>query len=372
MQIQLYLQMLRNSWWVVALTSLAALILTLLLALAATPQYEAQARFLVGPAASFSSNPNQSIYPNESLNRRSTIQTFSEVVNTSYMFAEAGTALRMTPEELAEYEHSTVSTPEANVLILTVAGPDPRRAAELANTLGRRAVSLLQGLYPAYEINVISPAITSNTPVSPQPMRDVSIAVFLGLALGAILAIGREYLYIPAEMLRQRTAIDGVSQAFNRRAFEHYLEQELIRNQTGPLSLGILRLDGLEDYMDDLPQPTTQKVLRQVTQTLRNELRGKDTIGRWSETSYAVLLPGTPGLTATRTLERIQEMLAEPMELASGGETLSLNPYVGVVACQSDKTARMLLERAEQAAERARDTDEQTVFVSADLKALSG
>jgi diguanylate cyclase (GGDEF)-like protein len=371
MQIQLYLRMLRNSWWVVALTALTALILTLLLALTATPQYEAQSRFLVGPAASF--NPNQTIYSQDSLNRRNTIQTFSEVLNTSYMFAETATSLRMTPEEMGEYEHSTVTTPEANVLILTVAGPDPRRAAELANTLGRRAVDFLQGRYPAYEIIVISPAVAATTPVSPQPMRDVSIAVFLGLALGVILAIGREYLYIPAELLRKHTSIDSVSQAFNRRAFEHHLEQELIRNQTGPLSLGILRLDGLYDYIDEMPQPTTQKILRDVTQTLRNELRGKDIIGRWSETSYAVLLPGTPGVAATRTLERIQEMLAAPIELSNNSDdTLSLNPYVGVVACQSDKSARMLLERAEQAAERARDTDVQTVFVSADLKAVSG
>lgn len=370
MQVQLYLRMLLNSWWVVALTALSALVLALLMAYTATPQYEAGTRFLVNPSASIQGS--QTIYTNDSLNRRTTIQTFSEVMNEESRFIEAGAVLRMTPDELAEYKHHAVTTPEASLLVLTVTGPDPRRVAELANTAGRRSADFLQSIYPSYEINALGAATIPTTPISPQPMRDVSLAVVLGLALGMMLAIGREYLYIPADLLRQRASIDGVSGALTRRAFEQRLEQELSTVQSSPLSLGILRLDGLYDYIDELPQPVTQKIVRDVTKTLRHELRGKDTVGRWTDTGFAILLPGTPAVAAMRTLERIRELLTEAVELPNSGETLTLSPYVGVVAGQSDKTARMLLERAEEAADRARDTDGRTVVFPADLKVVSG
>ena len=61
MEIRLYFQMLRRSWWIILLTMLFALVGALGVSYLATPQYEVVARFIVSPSTDLINRSDVSI-----------------------------------------------------------------------------------------------------------------------------------------------------------------------------------------------------------------------------------------------------------------------------------------------------------------------
>ena len=57
MELNLYLQMIRRGWWLVVLTALIALTVSLGASFLMTPQYEVVARFIITPGAVGDSSP---------------------------------------------------------------------------------------------------------------------------------------------------------------------------------------------------------------------------------------------------------------------------------------------------------------------------
>lgn len=207
MELQLYLRMVLRSWWIVALTTLTALSISLTLSYFATPLYRTSAQLLVSPSASLSGS--QAVYGLDTLNKRSIVSTYAEVLSSSRIYSETGALLGLSPTEVEAYTLATVVLPEANVLELSVTGPDPEIAALLANGVGQRAVDYIKGLYQAYEVNFLELAPIPTIPVSPGPVQDASLAAGLGLILGVALAVARAYLPVAAAALQGERAVDG-------------------------------------------------------------------------------------------------------------------------------------------------------------------
>ena len=260
--------------------------------------------------------------------------------------------MKIAPDDLRNYSHSAVVLADANVLQLSVEGPDAETTARLANAIGQRSIIYAEQFLPVYNLDSLDLAVAPTGPFSPQPVRDVGIALALGVTLGSVLAIVYEQLRIPFEALRRRASIDSASSAYNRRHFQSLIEEELSGNETSTVSLGLIQLDGLRDLLETLPPIVVQRLLHQVTQILRQELRGSDIIGRWDDIHFAVLLPATPGLAASRTVERIKQALQQPLEVEQ--IDFDLNPYIGIGTCGGNQPAAMLILQAETTLEKAR------------------
>ena len=245
--------------------------------------------------------------------------------------------------------------PDNNIIDLTVKGPHPELIAIIANNIGQAAITYVEGLYPIYGLRLLDPATPSNVPISPQPMRDASIALVLGLVVGVALALVREMLRTPIENFLQQSTIDGASLALNRRTFENRLQQ--LAQDSNELSLCLVQLDGLQRYEEVLPQPTMQKILRRVTQALKNQLRGNDMIGRWSDSQFAVVLSGTPGTAALNTMSRVQNVLSIPVNSDVSDEPLELKPLVGIAEHKPGKSPEVLVMQAELALKSAFHND---------------
>jgi diguanylate cyclase (GGDEF)-like protein len=253
------------------------------------------------------------------------------------------------------------------VLQLSVAGPDPETASLLANNLSERAIEYIKELYLIYNLNLFDPAIPPKTPISPQPARNAAVAVVLGFVLGCVLALLREHLRQPMNQAQTRMNIDKSSSAYSRRYFKNRLETELTRNQAGDLSLGVIELEGLPDLKETLSKPAYERLLRQVKAILQDELRGKDVIGRWDETCFAVLLPGLSGSTAIQQFESVQHALSAPISLDQD-HTVQLKPYTGVAALQdSEGYALGLIEQAETALKRAHRNGRNLILFTKEL-----
>ncbi len=355
MELKIYLQMLQRSWWIVLLTALAALAIALAAVFLVTPTYRSTARFVVSPNLEQIGMQDDTdlLRSLEALDRRSIIATYAEVINSDRIFKEAVAVLGLSAMEVPEYSHSTVVLPDANILELSVDGPNPGVTTLMANTLGQQAINYITELYTVYEVSFMDTAIQPTDPISPQPVRDASLAFVLGIVMGAVLAIIREQLRTPLEAFLARTQVDSTSSAYNRRYFEDQLDDLTGRSAEALVSLGLVRLDGLTNYLQVMPQPIVQQLLRQITDIMRNELRGNDAIGRWDESTFSIMLPNTPGKAALSTLGRVQSALSSPMRFSPDGETVRLEPKVGIGERLAGDGANLVIERAESALDEA-------------------
>lgn len=349
MEIKIYLQMIWRGWWIIMLTALVSMFVALLAAYFATPLYQASTRFIVSPNSDLIDG-RDIVDSLATLDRRSIITTYAEFMSSDRVYNETISDLQLNSADLVDYELTTVVLPDANILELSVEGPDALTCALLANAIGQSGVQYIRQVYQVYEISILDPAFVPVYPFSPQPLRDAILAFALGTVLGVALAIVSEQLRVPLESLRERTAIDSASTAYNRRYFERLLEGEIIRSreENGIFSLCLIRLDGLTDFLDTLPTPILNRLLRHAANTLDKELKGTDIIGRWDRDVFGVILPSTPYEAAKNAMRRVRWALTEPVQITEDGEVLELNPLVGIARSQQDESLENLMIRAEK------------------------
>jgi diguanylate cyclase (GGDEF)-like protein len=341
--------MLLRGWWIILLAALAALTASLLVSYTAVPQYDATARFIINPSAVLTTSADV-VRSLDTLDRPSVAATYVEVMNSQRILSDALTSLNINPADpsLADYKIQAVVLPSSSVLQLTVSGPNPTVAAQLANTIGRQSIAYIKRVNSVYTMEFLDTAVPAVEPVTPQPLRDGGLALALGAVVGVFLAILSEQIRMPIEALRRQSNIDQPSAAYTRRYFFRRLEEEQARSQTGDVGLGLIQLEGLNGLMDTLPSILVHQVLHEVTRRLRNELRGNDIVGRWGDTEFAVMLPSTPATAAERTLNRIRTALSEPLYVSQAKEAVQLLPYTAVTVSEPQESAASLIERAER------------------------
>jgi diguanylate cyclase (GGDEF)-like protein len=362
METRLYFQMLQRGWWIILLAALVAVSVSLGLSYLSTPQYQATASFIITPSATLTVGRDV-VNSLDTLDRRSIVATFAEVMNSRRIVTNAATSVGLDEKTLEDYKILAVVLPESSVLELDVSGPDPKMTADLANAIGAEAITFSRGFNQVYDLNFLDTAITPEEPFSPQPLRDAGLALLLGAAAGALLVILSEQIRIPLEAYRQRARMDNLTGVYNARYFRTLLEDELARRPDEVLSVGIVELYGLHDLLETVPLSAAQRLLRTITDRLRKELRGNDVIGRWSETSFIVMLPATPGSAANRTFDRIYQSLVQAIPLPEYGVTVNADPRVGGSVYSNDIKSTELVEQAESALEQARKDNTHPIYV---------
>ncbi len=355
MEIKLYLRMLQRSWWIVALTALVAVAVALLASYGTTPVYESTSRYIVSPNPAYLQGDSSIINSLDELTKLTVITTYAEVLNSPRMYSETLALLKINPSDLAGYDHSAIVLPDTSIIEFTIRGTNPATVTQLNAAMGQHVVEYIESLYKIYDIGLLDPATKPVAPVSPKPAQDAAVALVVGLALGAALALLRELLRAPIRNFLRQRRIDDASLALKRTSFEQDLTESALTSGN-PLCRGFVHLSGLVDYVDVLPQPTLENILRHVTQTLKNQLRGNDLVGRWDETDFAILLSNTPGKAALNTLGRVSAALSVPVHTDVSNEVLELHPVIGVTEYCVGDTREALIERAKSALDMARKT----------------
>jgi capsular polysaccharide biosynthesis protein len=201
--VQYVIQMLRRSWWIGAICLLAALNTALISAFLETPLYRVNSTFVVSADASFDEDSREIV---DSLNalesrNRAVVATYVEILNSRSIFQSAGATLQLPSNELREYDVSVVVLPSANVLNLSVTGPDPVKAVSLANAIRDEGLTYIDDLYgEIHDINQLDQATVPRQPFSPNPLRDAVLAGVLGLAIGTVIMFLREQLVNPGAL----------------------------------------------------------------------------------------------------------------------------------------------------------------------------
>ncbi len=157
-----------------------------------------------------------------------------------------------------------------------------------------------------------------------------------------------------AEELQMLTTRDPVTGLPNRRALLQGLEPLVSRSRRygNPLSLIKLHI-GLSGGGEP-SQQTRENAWLLVGQTLKDQMRWADIIGRYEEADFLLILPETPEEAARTLADKIARLVAELQVSDEQGHTLHLQPFCGVTGWRKGDDSILMLKRAEEGAEAAR------------------
>jgi diguanylate cyclase (GGDEF)-like protein len=161
------------------------------------------------------------------------------------------------------------------------------------------------------------------------------------------------------QSLRKEANTDGLTQLFNRR----YLDQRLVEEfqhaiaTDKDLCIALLDLDHFGNVNKRHGWPTGDKVLRLVADTILQNIRVSDWVGRYGGEEICVVMPGTSLESAAVVCERIRSTIeAMPFE-STTGQSLHVTLSIGVVALDpaSDTDVAALIERVSDLTLRAKE-----------------
>lgn len=362
MEFNLFLRTLQRGWWIILLSVFIATNVSLAISYITPPVYQTTARYVVSPNAGLFSSSWELLSSLDTLDRRSIVNTYREMIASPSVYERSPEIQKIKQQFLADFEVSVAVIPDTNILRLSVEGPDPRLVVVVANAISTEVLTYMNELNPIYNLSVLEEPQLPTSPIRPQPLENALLAFLFGGMVGLVLAFSREQLQTTLDKLRERSIVDPVSSAFTRAYFERRLLEEITQRPEGNFAMGIINLRGLEQVLSVLPEPIFNRVLGTVSKKLKNELRGRDIVGRWSDTQLAVILPGTPESAVESTFHRLQVYLSESVPVDNAGDmAFNPDPCIGVIMHKQFETADSMIERAGMAVEKASALSEATV-----------
>lgn len=197
MELRDYVRVARRRWKLIALSVLTCVAAAAAVTASMTPQYQSTARLFVSTAQSDTADAYQG-----GLFSAQRVTSYADLVSSRDMAERVADRLDLdvAPQELADQVSARV-VPETVILQLTATDPNPAQAQRLADAYAEtltRAVEELEtppgGGRAPIKASVVDAASFPETPVSPEPLRNVGLALVVGLLLGVGLAVVRELL----------------------------------------------------------------------------------------------------------------------------------------------------------------------------------
>lgn len=208
-QLQAFLPAIKRGWWIIALSSLFALTLSLYSSYEETPQYRTSAKVIITPSTLIERDSDL-LRAQEGLGDRALATTHVELLKSRSHREQAISLLPASLEEQAEmrsYKVNAVMLPETSVIEVFVEGKTPALTAMLANGVAEQGILVFQQIYVPYNMRFLDTAGVPRSPVSPQPTRDAPLAVFMGFGLGVALLFGYEQVRSFVVYKRGETAV---------------------------------------------------------------------------------------------------------------------------------------------------------------------
>ena len=146
---------------------------------------------------------------------------------------------------------------------------------------------------------------------------------------------------------------DALCPIFNRRAFERELSREiaLAERYGHDLSLVFIDLDRFKLVNDRFGHATGDRVIQHIAQTLIENVRQSDIVGRLGGDEFGIALTHadiTIGQAKAATLESIIEALTVRDAQDEGLEPVQLGASCGVVSWERGRDAKSLIAEADE------------------------
>ncbi|TYR78844.1 capsular biosynthesis protein [Priestia megaterium] len=187
-------QTLKKRLWLIGLiTMVAAIISAVVSFFVLTPIYESKTQILVNQAKS-----DQQLYnANEVQTNIQLINTYNVIIKSPAILDKVQTELNLdaTIDELNE-QIQVSSAKDSQVVEITVEDPSPHVAAKIANKTAEVFQTEISKIMNIDNVSILSKAEVKDdvSPVKPQPLLNVAIAIVVGLMIGVGVALLLEYL----------------------------------------------------------------------------------------------------------------------------------------------------------------------------------
>ena len=171
------------------------------------------------------------------------------------------------------------------------------------------------------------------------------------------------------ERHKRLAARDGLTQLYNRRAFDERLAKARAREerQGGRFAVLLLDIDHFKKLNDTFGHPAGDAALKHTAKVLEDHLRQGDEAARYGGEEFAIILPGADAAGALPLAERVRAAI-ERSQLAFEGARLAVTVSVGVAAWPEDgKETLALLAAADRALYAAKQEGRNRVASAASL-----
>lgn len=198
----------RRYWWVVLLALTATLGATAFFASRQVAIFQSHTTLVVIPNVAIT-EPRAISDSLDTLDRRTIIATIAQLPASRTVQRAAQQQLQIADRQFARISIYTAVVPDSNVIEVTVAGPDPRQAANLANAVADISVAKTGDLFGIFQMKVLDRAEPAATANGTTTSRKLFGGALFGLLAGVAAALLLGYF---------RRALTGRAWADNARA----------------------------------------------------------------------------------------------------------------------------------------------------------
>lgn len=149
--------------------------------------------------------------------------------------------------------------------------------------------------------------------------------------------------------------IDAVTGMPNRRTLFQNLEQQTSRSRRygNPLSVMILRLANLSNFIKRFGNDNANAMLLSLSQMLNDQMRWADVIGRLDKNEFLFILPETEQKAANELREKISEHLIRLTLPGAEDSDFNLHTEFGVAQWRKGDDVGLLMQRTRQSLDTA-------------------
>jgi len=177
-----------------------------------------------------------------------------------------------------------------------------------------------------------------------------------------LLGVKRAFLY---KKIQELTITDSLTQVFNRRYFALRFNEELERSKdfNYKLSFLMLDIDHFKGYNDHFGHLVGDTILREVADTIKENMRQIDFMGRYGGEEFAIVLTETDKEQARFAAERFRKAV-ESKEIKAYDENLKVTISIGIAVFPDDANdPQKLINKADQALYKAKESGRNRVCV---------
>ena len=151
------------------------------------------------------------------------------------------------------------------------------------------------------------------------------------------------------EEVQNLATVDELTGLYNRRGFLEICHREIgrLRRYDRPLSVLFVDIDHFKQFNDRYSYEVGDQVLKLVANTLNDNVREIDVVGRYGGEETVILLPEVDQKTATETAERLR-MQIERLRISSDQGELGVTASFGVATLVPEHKKETVLSEKEQ------------------------
>lgn len=241
----------------------------------------------------------------------------------------------------------------------TLVGRDPGLDITVQEeSVSRRHAELI---FDGESLQVVDLDSTNGTYINDKPIKNKTASHGDLIRFGSIV-----FKYIPSgsietvfhDELHNLAHLDGLTGSYNRKYIIDYMETEVKRCQKleVPFSMLIFDLDHFKKVNDTYGHLAGDYVLKETVRLLKDKvLRASDILGRYGGEEFCIILSEAPLRTAIDIAERIRKAV-EGHNYIFDENSMDVRISVGVASMKATDTATTLLELADKALYRAKES----------------